>query len=590
MVLRRLLWVWTPHAHQYAYRKMHMTTMQLAHLVDTVEHNRNHYFDVRLPKKSGIGDQVHYRPHRTLLVLIDFSQAFDSIDQHVLSKRLALIPGVYCKRWLRNLLCDRFARTRVGNRKSAQRPVLRGVPQGSVVGPYLFSLYVHPLLNLLNTDPEISADMYADDLSITIKGRSREDAVLQANSYLDKLHRWTPENGLQVNPLKCEAAWFTISTHTEDDKDREGRFPLLFNGHEIPISTMGSTHLPKLLGVPLDTRMNFNSAATSQCTATSTRIAQLKSVAHKKAGPLPHDMRTFVIGYGASKLLYGSEMIWALADDSAKNAMMRTYASLARIVSGTLSTTDPESALLEANMTPLHILALRARFALFERVRSCQKEWIRRPPPEPPPRKGFRISPISRETMYSLVDGLTEEYGVNRNSVRERRFFKSAVPPWSVSQANKVTFGLTVEYDKSLTHKDAIRSAKKWASLHEIGKHNHFQWLIATDGGIQSPMSAGVGLLFKSVSHPVLIKQVSVNCGSVSSSYRAESVAMLLALDRLVMPMTDVKHKTLLIVTDSQSLLNALSKGPLSQCDYTEDVIWTRLIELTLHGWLIHFQ
>ncbi|CCD17634.1 unnamed protein product [Trypanosoma congolense IL3000] len=193
--------------------------------------------------------------------------------------------------------------------------------------------------------------------------------------------------------------------------------------------------------------------------------------------------------------------------------------------------------------------------------------------------------------MYLLVDDLTEEYGVNRNSVRERRFLKSAVPPWSVSQASKVTFGLTLEYDTSLTHKDAIRSAKKWASLHEIDKHNHFQWLIATDGGVQSPMSAGVGLLFKSVTHPVLAKQVSVNCGSVSSSYRAESVAMLLALDKLVIPMANVEHRTLLIVTDSQSLLNALSKGPLSQCGHTEENMkWARLIELTLQGWLIHFQ
>ncbi|RNC34665.1 L1Tc protein, partial [Trypanosoma cruzi] len=85
MVLKRLLWVWTPHPHQYAYRSMRTTTMQLAHLTHEVEHNRNQYFQVSLPKKSGIGNQLHYRPHRTLLVLVDFSKAFDSIDHRVLS-------------------------------------------------------------------------------------------------------------------------------------------------------------------------------------------------------------------------------------------------------------------------------------------------------------------------------------------------------------------------------------------------------------------------------------------------------------------------------------------------------------------------
>ncbi|PWU85059.1 putative Endonuclease-reverse transcriptase/Reverse transcriptase (RNA-dependent DNA polymerase) [Trypanosoma cruzi] len=93
MVLKRLLWVWMPHPHQYAYRSMRTTTMQLAHLIHEVEHNRNHYFQVSLPKKSGIGNQLHYRPHRTLLVLVDFSKAFDSIDHRVLSRLLANIPG-----------------------------------------------------------------------------------------------------------------------------------------------------------------------------------------------------------------------------------------------------------------------------------------------------------------------------------------------------------------------------------------------------------------------------------------------------------------------------------------------------------------
>ncbi|PWV20757.1 putative Reverse transcriptase (RNA-dependent DNA polymerase)/RNase H [Trypanosoma cruzi] len=223
MVLKRLLWVWTPHTHQYAYRSMRTTTMQLAHLTHKVEHNRNHYFQVGLPKKSGIGNQLHYRPHRTLLVLVDFSKAFDSIDHRVLSRLLANIPGVNCRRWLRNFLCGRYAKTRVGHRHSDRRPMLRGAPQGSVLGPYLFSLYVHPLLNLLNSFAGVTADMYADDLSIIVKGQSREDVIPTANMVLGKLHAWSRENGLAINPSMREAACFTLSTHTESDYDREGK-------------------------------------------------------------------------------------------------------------------------------------------------------------------------------------------------------------------------------------------------------------------------------------------------------------------------------------------------------------------------------
>ncbi|KAH9600404.1 hypothetical protein LSM04_008283 [Trypanosoma melophagium] len=106
-----------------------------------------------------------------------------------------------------------------------------------------------------------------------------------------------------------------MSTQTEDNLDPDHKFPLLYAGHEIHVSTLGSTNKPKLLGIPLDPRLQ-----------------------------LDLDLMTcvpFVIGYGSSKLLYGSELTWALSDDSPKNTFMRTQASLAKIVSGVPSRTDP---------------------------------------------------------------------------------------------------------------------------------------------------------------------------------------------------------------------------------------------------------
>ncbi|PWV10783.1 putative Endonuclease-reverse transcriptase/Reverse transcriptase (RNA-dependent DNA polymerase) [Trypanosoma cruzi] len=456
MVLKRLLWVWTPHPHQYAYRSMRTTTMQLAHLIHEVEHNRNHYFQVSLPKKSGIGIQPHYRPHRTLLVLVDFSKAFDSIDHRVLSRLLANIPGVNCRGWLRNFLCGRYAKTRVGHRHSDRRPMLRGVPQGSVLGPYLFSLYVHPLLNLLNCFAGVTADMYADDLSIIVKGQSREDAIPTANMVLEKMHAWSQESSLAINPSKCEAAWLTLSTHTESDYDREGKWPLVVAGCQIPVMTMGASRTTKLLGMDLDPRLTLNVAATKQCAATSQRISQLRCIAHKEAGPSPHDLRTFVIGYGASKLRYGSELIWAVATDSAKNEMQKTYATLARIVSGVPSTADPESALLEANMPPLHVLCLRARLSVFENTRACQTDWMRRPPPEPPPRAGFRIPPLSRDELYAFADAYAKGYGITESSPREERFFRSSIPPWFAASAHRATIGVELPIDLSITDEEEL--------------------------------------------------------------------------------------------------------------------------------------
>ncbi|EKF32602.1 hypothetical protein MOQ_003543 [Trypanosoma cruzi marinkellei] len=268
---------------------------------------------------------------------------------------------------------------------------------------------------------------------------------------LEKLHAWSRENGLGINPSKCEAAWFTLSTHTESDYDREGKWPLEVTGCKIPVITMGASRTTGLLCMDLDPRLTLNVAATKQCVVTSKRISQLRCIAHKEAGPSLHDPRTFVIGYGASKLRYGSELIWAVTTDSAKNETQKTYATLARIVSGVPSTVDPESALLEANMPPLHVLCLRARLSIFENARACQTDWMRRPPPEPPPRAGFRISPLSRDELYAFADVYTRDYGITQSSPLEERFFRSSIPPWSAASAHQVTIGVELPMNHSIT-------------------------------------------------------------------------------------------------------------------------------------------
>ncbi|EKF29187.1 hypothetical protein MOQ_007041, partial [Trypanosoma cruzi marinkellei] len=349
------------------------------------------------------------------------------------------------------------------------------------------------LLNLLNSFAGVTADMYADDLTIIVKGQSREDAIPTANMVLEKLHAWSRENGLAINPSKCEAAWSTLSTHTESDYDREGKWPLEVAGCKIPVMTMGASRTTKLLGMDLDPRLTLNVAATKQCVATSQRISQpLRCIAHKEAGPSLHDLRTFVIGYGASKLRYGSEVIWAVATDSAQNETQKTYASLARIVSGVPSTVDPESALLGANMPPLHVLCLRARLSIFENARACQTDWMRRPPPEPPPRAGFRISPLSRDELYAFADEYTRDYGTTQNPPREERFFRRSTPPFSAASAQQVTIGEELPLDHSITDVVELMREKRRVSEEALAPHSRRSWILATDGGVDVPRRQGL--------------------------------------------------------------------------------------------------
>ncbi|EPY35914.1 hypothetical protein STCU_00848, partial [Strigomonas culicis] len=383
-----------------------MTTMPLAFLADEVERNRNDYYIGRRRPET----QNEPRPYRTMAIMVDFQKAFDSISHRRLMKQISALSetsnsgasgnegngeAVRLRNWIRSFLINRHHRVKVSSDMSKARKLYRGVPQGSVLGPFLFIMYVDPLLKALNSLSEVKATMFADDLTIILKVKNKEEAITKGDAILRLIEEWGKDNELFVNPDKCEALWFTLSSKTEDDKQQDS---LTIAGSTIPIATMGSgNHVPapKLLGVKLDTRLRFTEAAKMATASTGTRIAQLNCIANYQAGPRPHEQRQFAIGYGMSKLVYATDVSWGALPETSKIRMDRAYNNLARNVCSLPSTTDSDSALLEANMLPLHFTTIIKRAALFEKLWALGYSWTTRPPPEPPPGTRYRPQPIA---------------------------------------------------------------------------------------------------------------------------------------------------------------------------------------------------
>uniref|UniRef100_A0AAQ6IFM4 Reverse transcriptase domain-containing protein n=1 Tax=Anabas testudineus TaxID=64144 RepID=A0AAQ6IFM4_ANATE len=86
-----------------------------------------------------------------MLVLLDLSAAFDTIDHSILLHRLENVVGIRgtALSWLRSYLTDRYQYVDLNGDYSTCSPVEFGVPQGSVLGPLLFSLYMLPLGNII---------------------------------------------------------------------------------------------------------------------------------------------------------------------------------------------------------------------------------------------------------------------------------------------------------------------------------------------------------------------------------------------------------------------------------------------------------
>ena len=111
----------------------------------------------------------------TILTALDMSAAFDTLDHITLLHKLHHTFGQsgYVIFWIRSYLTDRSSFVKIDSSSSPSTTILTGVPQGSVLGPLLFVLFISPIANVINSDQSnqnsiVSFPKYADDTQLYI--------------------------------------------------------------------------------------------------------------------------------------------------------------------------------------------------------------------------------------------------------------------------------------------------------------------------------------------------------------------------------------------------------------------------------------
>ena len=99
-----------------------------------------------------------------MLVLLDLSSAFDTIDQDILLNKLLKNFGISgnALKWIKSYLKGRTFSVRIGNVDGKTCLLIYGVPQGTILGPLLFIIYIHDLV-LIGEKHNVSVELYADD-------------------------------------------------------------------------------------------------------------------------------------------------------------------------------------------------------------------------------------------------------------------------------------------------------------------------------------------------------------------------------------------------------------------------------------------
>ena len=234
----------------------------------------------------------------SVLLLLDLSAAFDTLDHQILLSRLNSVFGIQSTalQWFHSYLSDRYQSTSVNNSSSSPSQFMCSVPQGSVLGPILFVLYTTPLSDII-ANHSVNHQLFAYDTQLQKSAPLNEVTNLtkELNACTDNIKTWMTENQLKLNDDKTEALLFPFSSSL---KPSTGPLPdsITLGSHNIPFSDSARN-----LGFILDSKLSMKKHIIKIC---QTAYFELKRISSIRRFLTEDATKTLVTSYILSWLDY----------------------------------------------------------------------------------------------------------------------------------------------------------------------------------------------------------------------------------------------------------------------------------------------
>jgi len=288
---------------QSAYRKQHSTETALLKILDDL-------------------NKVVNSRNTAVLIGLDLSAAFDTIEHDILVNRLRTVFGVsgVALDWIETYMRGRKQYVMAGGERSGLSDCNYGVPQGSVLGPFLFSIYLSPIADLI-TVHGVQFHQYADDTQLYVTIQTAEDLVRLEKCTL-AIRDWFAENGMLLNPDKSE-----VLLVASQKKAKE-----FAHGSGVPVagSNIAYSVTLKSLGVTLDQSLTFDTHVQNVVKAANYHTRALRHIRpmldRQVANTIACSIVTTRLDY-CNSLLYGTKVTNIQKLQRAQNSLARVVAS-----------------------------------------------------------------------------------------------------------------------------------------------------------------------------------------------------------------------------------------------------------------------
>jgi len=499
---------------QTGYRQNRSTEDQLAYLAQQIE--------------NAFQDKKH-----VLAVFFDLSKAFDKVWKEGLILKL-LEVGVKGKmhHWIQSFLQNRHARVKLDGTTSNLVNLREGVPQGGVISPTLFLIYINNITAAFENN--ISDTLHADDLAAWAIGRHISTVVNRAQTMINQVEQWAKDWFVDVNIAKMASILFSLSTQQNTIELQMG---------SQPIPQVDST---VFLGGNIDKRLTWKPHIQLVQERAIKKLALMRKLAGTTWGATTKILRQIYIGAVRPIMEYASAT-WTTASKSAKDKLDKVQNMGLRLILGGMRSTPIRDMEKTTTIQPLEMRRQYKTLIQGEKMKRLTSHPMHQELQKQPKNR------LKRKSILHATRTLQEEHrDILTDDPRQWEVLKTN--PWTSDCLSPEIESSVPDLKQKGTQPTEIQKALAQEMIDQKYPQQHWT-LVYTDGSSQNAVrNGGSGVFIKFPDQST--HSIASAAGELCSNYRAEIQALTIASEYLITAKNT--GDKIVLLTDSLSALQAL--------------------------------